>query len=112
MDIRWLDLMPKHAFFYPSRSNVCKDHFPWMSLHLQVSQPESGFLREWLSSLRPLRPLSLGIRYILSNLTVPWTTFGISLFKQILCKGELDVCTTLLRAILCATSLTSYDSLC
>ena len=90
-----------------------------MSLHLQVSQPErvylslkssfdisraNGFLEEWPRSLRPLRPLSLGIKYILSGLTAPWTTFGISLFKQIICKGELDVCTTLLRAILCATS--------
>ena len=97
-----------------------------MSLHLQVSQPErvylspksssdmraSGFLREWPSSLRPLRRLLLSIKYILSNLTVPWTTFGISLFHQIFCKCELDVCTKLLRAILCATSLTVYDSLC
>ena len=79
LDIRWLDLMPKHAFFYPSRSNVCKGHFPWMSLHLQVSQLErvyfslkssfdisraSGFLGEWPSSLRPL---SLGIKHIVKH---------------------------------------------
>ena len=89
------------TFFSIKPSYVCKDHLPWMSLHLQVSQPErvylslksssdisraSGFLREWPSSLRPLRRLSLGIKYILSTLTAPWTTFGISLFKQILCK--------------------------
>lgn len=64
-------------FFYPSRVRCAKTISP--GCHCICS----GFLREWPSSLRPLRPLSLGIKYILSNLTAPWRTFGISLFQQI-----------------------------
>ena len=95
-----------------------------MSLHLQVSQPERVYL-----SLKPSSDISRASSFLggmaefstsptstvleqqlFVRHTALWT--GILLFKQILCKGELGVCTTLLGAILCATSLSIYDSLC
>jgi hypothetical protein len=30
-------------FFYPSRSNMCKDHLPLVSLQLQVSQVDRAY---------------------------------------------------------------------
>jgi hypothetical protein len=28
---------------YPSRSTICKDHLPWVSLQLQVSQVDRAY---------------------------------------------------------------------
>jgi hypothetical protein len=46
---------------------------------------------KWPSPLRPLRRLSLSIKYISVTHTELWTTFGISLFGQIHCEGGIDV---------------------
>jgi hypothetical protein len=77
LDIRWLDLMPKYGFFCPGPSNMCKDHPPWKSLLLQVSQAErvypslksssdlsrtSDFLKEMAELSTAPRRLSLGMK--------------------------------------------------
>jgi hypothetical protein len=36
-----VELMPKYAFSYPSRSNIGKGHLAWKSLQLQVSQADA-----------------------------------------------------------------------
>ena len=43
------------------------------------------------SSLRPLLRMSLSIKYTFIKITELWTTVGMSLFRQILCEGGIDV---------------------
>lgn len=77
LDRWWVDLIPKHACFYPSPSNMCKDiynachcscrlvkltaciHFPLTrSFNISRLATQAALARKSLNSLHPLPPLS------------------------------------------------------
>lgn len=91
--------MPGHTFVYISPSNMCKDHLPWkgncscklvkpsacilFSLKLSFDIPRASRSCQETADLSasPYVDSPLSMKYVFVKHIMPWTTFGISLFK-------------------------------
>ena len=98
----WCIWIPSTHFSIKAQQLSRKSYMLWMSLKLQVTKLAaclcllmsfSNLSRKQLlpgtssDSVHQCRhPFST--KYIFVKITTPWTTFGISLFKQILCEDE------------------------
>jgi hypothetical protein len=109
-----VDLDRKHPFLYQSPRNFQKvacaldvtetagqPSWPGVSVHrcrFLAYRAQAPPARNASDFVYPGVDYPLSIKYIFVKLTAPWTTFGISLFKQILCGGELESVTIPPRA--------------